>query len=312
MMQDNYTSKGKHLKESERQLIERWKNKDKLSHREIAYRLGKSPQTINNEVKRGTIQLKTKRKYSSKLAQATYKEQRVKSKRPSKLTAELDKTISQAVKAKISLEVIHQEIKSVVCLRTLYNWIASGILSVAYHELLYPQYKKPKKQRVTQPKHTLGLSIEDRPESINERSEYGHWEIDTVLLTKEKGECLLTLTERKTRLEIIRLIPDKTTYSVNQALREMDFDAQSVTSDNGKEFAKLSDALECPVYYCHAYASHERGTNENHNRMIRRHLPKGTKKTTKEFVAYIENWMNNYPRKMFNFKSPNQMFIEDI
>ena len=46
MMQDNYTSKGKHLKESERQLIERWKNKDKLSHREIAYRLGKSPRQI--------------------------------------------------------------------------------------------------------------------------------------------------------------------------------------------------------------------------------------------------------------------------
>ena len=311
-MQDNYTSKGKHLTESERQLIERWKNKDKLSNREIAYRLGKAPQTINNEVKRGTIQLKTKRKYSAKLAQDTYKEHRVHSKRPTKLTVELDKTISQAVKEKISLEVIHQEIKSVLCLRTLYNWIASGILSVAYHELLYPQYKKPKKQRVTQPKHTLGLSIEERPESINERSEYGHWEIDTVLLTKEKGECLLTLTERKTRLEIIRLIPDKTTQSVNQTLREMDFSAHSVTSDNGKEFAKLDEALDCPVYYCHAYASHERGTNENHNRMIRRHIPKGTKKTTKEFVAYIETWMNNYPRKMFNYKSPNQMFMEYI
>ena len=59
-MQDNYTSKGKHLTESERQLIERWKNKERLSNREIAYRLGKAPQTINNEVKRGTIQLKTK------------------------------------------------------------------------------------------------------------------------------------------------------------------------------------------------------------------------------------------------------------
>ena len=72
MMQNNYTSKGKHLTESERQLIERWKNKERLSNREIAYCLGKAPQTINNEVKRGTIQLKTKWKYSSKLAQATY------------------------------------------------------------------------------------------------------------------------------------------------------------------------------------------------------------------------------------------------
>ena len=312
MMHNNYTSKGKHLTESERQLIERWHNKEKLSNREIAYRLGKAPQTIHNEIHRGSVQLKYKTKYSAKVAQESYKTLRTHSKRSTKLTAQLDEQISKAVKNKLSLEVIHQEIKSVVCLRTLYNWIASGLLSVAYHDLLYPQYRKPKKQRRTQPKHILGLSIEERPKSINERSEYGHWEIDTVLLTKEKGECLLTLTERKTRLEIIRIIPDKTTLSVNQALREMDFTAQSVTSDNGKEFAKLSDALECPVYYCHAYASHERGTNENHNRMIRRHLPKGTKKTTKQVVAYIENWMNNYPRKMFNFKSPNQMYRESF
>lgn len=312
MMQDNYTSKGKHLTESERQLIERWHNKEKLSNREIAYRLGKAPQTIHNEIQRGTVQLKYKTKYSARIAQENYKVLRTHSKRSTKITAQLDEKISKAVENKISLEVIHQDIKSVVCLRTLYNWMASGLLSVAYHELLYPQYRKPKKKRVTTPKHNLGLSIEERPGSIDERSEYGHWEIDTVLLTKEKGECLLTLTERKTRLEIIRLIPDKTTQSVNQALREIDFSALSVTSDNGKEFAKLSEALECPVYYCHAYASHERGTNENHNRMIRRHLPKGTKKTTKQFVAYIENWMNNYPRKMFNFKSPNQMLNEVI
>jgi Transposase and inactivated derivatives, IS30 family len=138
MMQDNYTSKGKHLTESERQLIERWKNKERLSNREIAYRLGKAPQPINNEVKRGTIQLKTKQKYSYKLAQSTYKEKRELSKRPTKLTPELDKIISQAVKEKFSLEVIHQEIKIGVCLHILCNWIGSGILSVAYHELLYP------------------------------------------------------------------------------------------------------------------------------------------------------------------------------
>lgn len=130
-----------------------------MGNREIAYRLGKVPQTINNEVKRGTIQLKTKQKYSYKLAQSIYKEQRERSKRPTKLTAQLDKTISQAVKEKVSLEVIHQEIKTVVCLRTLYNWMASGTLSVAYHELLYPQYRKSKKQRVTQPKRPLGLSL---------------------------------------------------------------------------------------------------------------------------------------------------------
>jgi IS30 family transposase len=64
----------------------------------------------------------------------------------------------------------------------------SGILSVAYHELLYPQYQNLRNS-MTQPKHMLGQSIEERLESVDERSEYGHWEIDTVLLTKEKGEC---------------------------------------------------------------------------------------------------------------------------
>ncbi len=118
----------------------------------------------------------------------------------------------------------------------------------------------------------------------------------------------MPLTERKSRLEIIRLIPDKPVQSVNQALRALDIEFKSVTSDNGKEFAKLSEALNCPVYYCHAYASHEHGSNENHNRMIRSHLPKGTRKITKEFVAYIQDWMNNYPRKMSNYKLPLQIF----
>ena len=241
MMQDNYTSKGKHLTELDRQLIERWHNKDKISNREIAYRLGKAPQTIHNEIQRGRVQLKYKTKYSAKGAQERYRTLRTHSKRATKLTDQLDEKISKAVKNKISLEVIHQEIKSVICLRTLYNWISSGVLSVDYHELLYPQYRKPNKQRMTQPKHTLGLSIEERPESINERSEYGHWEIDTVLLTKEKGEYLLTLTERKTRLEIIQIIPDKTTQSVNQALRTIKFSALSVTSDSAEKSISLKD-----------------------------------------------------------------------
>jgi IS30 family transposase len=79
--------------------------------------------------------------------------------------------------------------------------------------------------------------------------------------------------------------------------------------DNGSEFDRLSEVIKQPVYYAHAYVSSERGTNENHNRMIRRHLPKGTRKTTPEEVANIEHWINIYPRKMFNYKSSLEMSL---
>lgn len=118
MMQDNYTSKGKHLTALERQLIEGWHNKEKLSYREIAYRLGKAHQTIHNEIQRGCVQLKYKTKYSAIIAQESYKSLRTHSKPATNLTDQLDEKISKAVKNKIYLEVIHQEIKSVVCLRT--------------------------------------------------------------------------------------------------------------------------------------------------------------------------------------------------
>ena len=63
------------------------------------------------------------------------------------------------------------------------------------------------------------------------------------------------------------------------------------------------------IYHAHPYASWERGTNENHNRLIRRWLPKGTKKTTPKEVAFIENWINNYPKKCLDYKSPREFLL---
>ncbi|WP_249274333.1 IS30 family transposase, partial [Streptococcus pseudopneumoniae] len=84
----------------------------------------------------------------------------------------------------------------------------------------------------------------------------------------------------------------------------------SITADNGTEFNRLSDVFsEEHIYYAHPYASWERGTDENHNRLIRRWLPKGTKKTTPKEVAFIENWINNYPKKCLNYKSPREDFF---
>ena len=76
---------------------------------------------------------------------------------------------------------------------------------------------------------------------------------------------------------------------------------KSITSDNGSEFATLTEAVStvAEVYFTHPYSSWERGTNENHNGMIRRFIPKGTRLSNvcSERIRDINIWMNKYPRK---------------
>ncbi|SND26508.1 IS30 family transposase [Streptococcus pneumoniae] len=274
-MQDNYTTKAKHLTIDSRRLIERWKKEGK-SNRENASLLGKAPQTIHTEIKRGTVRQclgkgRFKEVYSADYAQQSYENNRKRSVKKSSLTKELKE------------KILH------------------------YHN---QKFSPDKKQASTNFK-PAGQSIEQRSEAINLRLENGYYEIDTVLLTRAKNYCLLVLTDRKSRHQIIRLIPNKSAEVVNQALKLIlkQHKILSITADNGTEFNRLFDVFsEEHIYYAHPYASWERGTNENHNRLIRRWLPKGTKKMTPKEVAFIEKWINNYPKKCLNYKSPREDF----
>ena len=96
---------------------------------------------------------------------------------------------------------------------------------------------------------------------------------------------------------------------MNQALKQITqrYLIKSITADNGSEFMRLDEVLECPIYYAHPYASYERGTNENANRLIRRWFPKGTTAVTSDEVTAVEEWMNHYPRKLFNYLAPIEL-----
>ena len=97
---------------------------------------------------------------------------------------------------------------------------------------------------------------------------------------------------------------------------------QSITCDNGCEFADAAGiersitgrGPRTEVYYCHPYRPSERGSNENQNGLIRRHLPKGTDLSTISYeeTKRIEDWLNNYPRKMFGYLCSEQLFREEI
>ena len=186
-------------------------------------------------------------------------------------------------------------------------------------------------KKVRQKKAPRGTSIEKRPEEIAERVSFGHWEMDCVEGKKKTKKTLLVLTERLTRREIIRLMPDKTAESVVKALDSLEREIGikkfrkmflSITVDNGGEFSDCEGiersyrgkSKRTTVYYCHPYSSYERGSNENQNKMVRRHYPKGTsfESVTVAEIARLEKWINNYPRQIFGFYSSEDLFKEQI
>lgn len=207
-----------------------------------------------------------------------------------------------------------------VCEKTLYNYIHAGYIpGLNTYSLPYARPKKKKKIKTGKRIRNKGKSIEERPKEVKDRSTYGHWEIDTVYSSHDDLHCLFTMTERMTREEIVIRIKDRTASSVNKAMdrleRKLGTPAfrekfKTLTCDNGVEFSGWETIEQScrtkrkrtEVYFAHPYCSSERGTNENHNRMVRRWIPKGDDiglYTPKE-VENIQEWINNYPRRMFD------------
>ena len=219
--------------------------------------------------------------------------------------------------------------KTKMCAKTIRNNIASGeIYNIKPGEIIYTKkYKEKNKMKKNCEKVPIEKSIDNRPREANTREEYGHWEGDLVIGKQTTSAVLFTLTERKTREEIIIKLPNKRAENVAKALdkiekkykKEFRKKFKTITFDNGGEFRnwesieksydKRNKKARTQVYYAHPYRSGERGSNENNNRLIRRFIPKGTDITliSDEFIQVIEDWINNYPRAMFNYKSTNQI-----
>ena len=211
---------------------------------------------------------------------------------------------------------------------TIYNAIRLGIIKVKIEDtrrMKYkPEYEYKDKAQVSINK--IPYSIENRPEEINNRSVFGHFEIDTVIGTSYgKHECLLTMTERKTRFEMIFKLSSKNSENVVNKINQIKIFMnkhynkifKSFSTDNGSEFSDFLGIIndsKTSIYFCHPYCSGEKGTNEKHNSMIRYFIPKKTlieNYSCKE-INDIVNWMNNYPRKILNYKTPLEALLEEF
>ena len=211
---------------------------------------------------------------------------------------------------------------------TIYNAIRYGIINIKLEDTrrMKEETKYKYHKDTSLPSNKIPYSIESRPEEINERTTFGHFEIDTVIGTSRgKHECLLTMTERKTRYEMIFKITSKSAIEVNNKIIQIKKYInkyfykifKSFSTDNGTEFSgliKLLSNSKTSVYYCHPYCSGEKGTNEKHNSIIRYFIPKKTliENYSYEDINNIANWMNNYPRKILNYKTPLEALLEEF
>ncbi len=323
---------------------------DKAGHKvkEIAELIGVHQSTIYRELQRGRYihtnsDLTEEERYSPDIAEKKY-QQNLRDKGPD-LKIGKDRRLAEYIENKIANEdyspgAVLGEIKArglefdtEISKPTLYSYIDKGIfLTITNKDLPVKGIRKKKTKRVrTQARAAAGDSIEKRPEHIADREEFGHWEMDTVIGKKgESKHSLLVLTERKTRDEIVVLLYEHTMQAVVRALDCIEkkwgnlFSEvfKTITVDNGTEFSDckgiessiLTEGKRTKVYYCHPYSSYERGSNENQNRLVRRKIPKGTNfddKTIEE-IQEVEDWINNYPREIFGWRTAAEMFQEEL
>lgn len=335
--------KGKHLNYEDRLKIEAL-SKAGIKPKEIGQLVGgRSERTIYRELKRGMVELlnsdlTARKEYSADAAQkkhdynSTAKGAELKIANDYELVDFIEKEIKEEKKSPYAVaEEIKREgkFKINLCFKTIYNYIDQGLFPTLSSKDL-PVKKAGKKRNYHHIRkavtNTKGTSISDRPENIDTRGEYGHWEMDTVVGKQGTKTVLLVLTERKTRQEMIFKMASKSQECVVKTLDKLERKLGSkmfretfstITCDNGCENLDfegiekscLTTIQRTQVYYAHPYSAWERGSNENANKLIRRFIPKGADigKFSLGRIKMIENWINNYPRRIFNGLSANDL-----
>lgn len=337
----------KHLSHTDRLRIETMQ-RDGKTPREMADRVGVHISTIYRELKRGVYErlnsdYTTESRYSPEIAEERYRANLLAKGPALKIGAdhELAKYIENRIlkddyyPAAVLGEIRRSPdlcFKTSISEMTLYSYIDKGVfLTLTNKNLPVKRKKKRGYHKVKAARPPKGESIEKRPEEINSRSTFGHWEMDSVEGKQGTKPRLLVLTERLTRQEIVFRVPDGTAASVVKSLDNLERKYgkemfkrvfQTITVDNGSEFAdytgmersRTGKGKRTTVYYCHPYSSYERGSNENQNKMLRRRFPKGSsfEKVTAGAVAAAVEWLNNYPREIFDFASSEELFRERV
>ncbi|MCB9202881.1 MAG: IS30 family transposase [Flavobacteriales bacterium] len=292
---------------------------------EIATEIGVDRSTIYRELQRNSSK---RNSYNPKKAHEYYSERKERFCYSRKFTKEVEKkVISYLTKEQWSPEQIvgycrkHQI--NMVSIERIYQFIRldknnGGSL---YKELRHQL--KNRKRPVGEHKIKIKdrISIDKRPKRINNREEFGHFEMDLIVGKNHKG-VILTLTERVSKFFIIKYLPKgKTAIEVAKTVNDLLFPykdfVHSITTDNGLEFAehkKITKKLGVTIYFTNPYCSWEKGQIENMNKLLRQYIPKNQEinENNTRNLNEIQMKINNRPRKNLNFDKPVKLFSDYI
>lgn len=293
------------------------------SLRKIAKYLGRNVSTISRELKRNSVN----GKYLAHIASENYDKKRLNCGTKGKsANIKLLNYIEEALYNAWSPEQIAGRLRldfepdndMKIGFKTIYRWIYSKTVSKGDVTKLRRKGKslKPKE---TRGKFNIGKSIKDRPKEVRKRNSIGHWELDTVVSSRGKSKaCLSTFVERKSRFLIAQVMKNRKASTFNQHCFSAFSNVPSqlvktFTVDRGKEFAgynEMEKELDIDVYFADAYASWQRGTNENTNGLLREFYPKkfDFATITQDELDSCVKLINNRPRKCLGFKTPSEVF----
>ena len=200
---------------------------------------------------------------------------------------------------------------------TIYNFVYQS--EFGRINKLYEYLRRGKKHRTKQrgrksqtERIPNRISVHERPEAANSRTEIGHWETDSVIYPGKLA--INSLLERKSRFALLTKLERKTAELTKDALinRLAGLPAKTLAFDNGLENIKhteVAETLSLQTYFCDPYSSWQKGAVENLNGLLRRYLPRGKsiQGLTQTELDDIAWELNNRPRKCLGFRTPQEV-----
>lgn len=209
-----------------------------------------------------------------------------------------------------------------ICHVAIYDYVWSDRKSggTLYKDLRYGGKKRNKRGGINARRSIIKnrVDIKERPKIVEEKSRFGDFEGDTIVGHGHKG-FLLSLVDRHTKLTMLVKLADKTAQGVFKAIVSRLYpirdSVKTMTFDNGTEFAmhdSITTAIGALCYFATPYHSWERGLNEHTNGLVRQYMPKSTNfnDVTDEQIMYVEQELNNRPRKVLGYRTPQQVYLD--